>query len=378
MVRKSHRGGDRMQNYVVELESPPPTGFKSIKAAQSVDLNLEKKLTHRLSVTADVHSEFSVGVIIGASGSGKTTLAKQIYGQDCFVDLLDLSKPVIEQFPKSMSYEECVRTLTGIGLSQVPCWVKPAGALSNGQKARAEAALQLCQDKETVVLDEFTSVVDRNVGKVMSHCVQKYARKMKKRIVLVSCHYDIFEWLNPDWVIDCNDESYTDRRSLWQGYERKEQLQISIAPCARARWKNFSKYHYLNDRLAGGHIECFGVYLEGEQIGFQCFANYKPHVKGTKKMMHSNRTVIHPDYVGFGVGMKVINLTSEFMAKEGYDVRAKFSSIPVFESMSKHPDWKLMDVSNNTNKCQLQQSGTMARVTGYRQKTRTFAFKYIG
>jgi ABC-type multidrug transport system ATPase subunit len=367
-----------MQNFVVKLESPPPKGFRSIKAAQSVDLNIEQKLTHKLEVTADVQSEFNVGVIIGASGSGKTTLAKQIYGNDCFKEVLDLQKPVIEQFPDHMSYEDAVKALTGIGLSQVPCWVKPAGALSNGQKARAEAALQLCADVETVVIDEFTSVVDRNVAKVMAHCVQKYARKLNKRIVLVSCHYDIFEWLNPDWVIDCNDGSYTNRRSLRQDYKRTEKIQFDIAPCSRKRWSNFSKYHYLSDRLPGGHIETFGVYLEGEQIGFQCFANYVPHRKGTTKIMHSNRTVIHPDYVGFGMGMEVIDLTSKYMVQQGYQVMAKFSSVPVFNSMSKHPDWELTDVSNNTSSGQMNSGPGMGKKTGFRQKTRTFSFKYVG
>ena len=367
-----------MQNFVVKLSSPPPQGFKSIKAAQSVDLDIEKKLVHKLEIKADIETDFNVGLIIGASGSGKTTLANLIYGDDCFKELLDLKKPVIEQFPSSMDYSDAVRALTGIGLSQVPCWVKPAGALSNGQKARAEAALQLCSDVETVVIDEFTSVVDRNVAKVMAHCVQKYARKLNKRIVLVSCHYDIFEWLNPDWIIDCNDESYTDRRSLWQSYERKEQIHFQIAPCERKRWKNFSKYHYLSDNLPGGHIETFGVYLNNEQIGFQCFANYVPHRKNTIKIMHSNRTVIHPDYVGFGMGMDVIDLTSKYMTEQGYRVMAKFSSLPVFNSMSKHPNWLLAKVSTNTDGGQMQQGGNMKRNGGVRQKTKTFSFKYIG
>ena len=367
-----------MQNFVVKLESPPPKGFRSVKAAQSVDLNVEKKLTHKLSVNADVVSDFNVGLIIGASGSGKTTLAKQIYGADCFKEILDLSKPVIEQFPDHMSYEDTVKALTGIGLSQVPCWVKPAGALSNGQKARAEAALQLCADVETVVIDEFTSVVDRNVAKVMAHCVQKYARKLGKRIVLVSCHYDIFEWLNPDWVIDCNDESYSNRRSLRQDYKRTETLCFDIAPCSRKQWSSYSKYHYLSERLPGGHLETFGVYLNGEQIGFQCFANYVPHRKGTKKIMHSNRTVIHPDYVGFGLGIKVINASSKFMREQGYVVMAKFSSLPVFNSMNKDEKWKLATVSTNTDSGQSNPGGSMSRKGGFRLRTKTFSFKFIG
>ena len=98
---------------------------------------LRKNLTHKLSVNADVVSDFNVGLIIGASGSGKTTLAKQIYGADCFKEILDLSKPVIEQFPDHMSYEDTVKALTGIGLSQVPCWVKPGWSFVEWAKSQS-------------------------------------------------------------------------------------------------------------------------------------------------------------------------------------------------------------------------------------------------
>lgn len=367
-----------MQNFVVELASPPPNGFRSIKAAQSVDLDISEKLVHKFKVAADISSDFNIGLIIGASGSGKTTLAKQMFGEECFEVLLDPSKPVIEQFDKSMTYEDCVNALTGIGLSQVACWIKPAGALSNGQKARAEAALQLCSNKQFVLIDEFTSVVDRNVAKAMAHCVQRFARKYNKRIVLVSCHYDIFEWLNPDWVIDCNKQIYSNRRLERLGFERQEKIEFAIAECPRNTWHNFSKYHYLSDKLPGGHIETFGIYLDGVQIGFQCFANYVPHRKGTKKIMHSNRTVVHPDYVGFGLGMKVIDATSFIMKDRGYDVQAKFSSVPVFQSMSKNKNWVLADVSNNTQKSQKQPGGNMTRKGGFRIATRTFSFKFVG
>jgi len=331
-----------------------------------------------MEIAADVATEYNVGLIIGASGSGKTTLAHEMFGPACFDTLLDMTKPVIEQFNKSMGYDECANALTGIGLSQVTCWVKPAGALSNGQKARAEAALQMTSQRPFVVIDEFTSVVDRNVARVMAHCVQKFARRFEKKITLISCHYDVAEWLNPDWIIDCNAETYTDRRCLWRSTKREEKLKFEIAKCERNTWHNFSKYHYLSDRLPGGHIETFGIYLEGKQVGFQCFANYVPTRKGQTRMMHSNRTVIHPDYVGLGIGMKVIDLTSQMMVEEGFIVAAKFSSIPVYKAMMKNEKWVLVDVSNNTQTSQYITSGTMMRKSGMRQATKTFSFKFVG
>ena len=34
----------------------------------------------------------------------------------------------------------------------------------------------------------------------MSFALQKYLRKHNKKIIVASCHYDILEWLMPDWI----------------------------------------------------------------------------------------------------------------------------------------------------------------------------------
>lgn len=95
--------------------------------------------------------------------------------------------------------------------------------------------------------------------------------------------------------------------------------------------------------MPGGELFFFGLFHKENQIGFQCFANYTPHRAGTKKIMHSNRTVIHPDYAGLGMGIQLINLTSEIMARnKNIRVMAKFSSTPVFKAMIKQKCWKFL------------------------------------
>jgi len=167
-----------MTLYQFTLSCPPSKSFFCTKAANSLDINLEQKLTHHFSVEADLDTMFHVGLVVGASGSGKTTLTKNIWGEDCFVEMLRPDVPVIDQFPQSWDYEERQKALTGVGLTSVPCWIRPAFTLSNGQKARAEIALQMSRPRAdgTIVVDEWTSVVDRTVAKVMSHCIAKHAR----------------------------------------------------------------------------------------------------------------------------------------------------------------------------------------------------------
>ncbi len=111
----------------------------------------------------------------------------------------------------------------------------------------------------------------------------------------------------------------------------------------------FAKYHYLSERLPAGRIECFGLFNGDDQIGFECFANYVPYRKsqrGRERMkMHSNRCVIHPDYVGLGIGLRFINECSRVMWDDGYSVWAKLSVQPLVRARAKQKDlWALREV----------------------------------
>lgn len=361
-----------MRRVTVDLAIEPARSFRCQKAANSLDIDTAAKLSHHLAVDCDIDAPYNVGVIVGASGSGKSSLARALWGEDALQRTLDPAQTVIDQFPAEMNYDDCVRLLSGVGLTQVPCWIRPAWTLSNGQRERAEIALKMARAPEHVVIDEWTSVVDRTVGKVMSFCVQKWARATQRRVVLITCHRDVLEWLDPDWVIDCDKREFEDRRSLRPG--RTERLTFDARECDRATWRAFSQYHYLSGKLPGGLVRTFGLYHGVDQIGFQCFANYVPtRYPGRRMQMHSNRTVVHPDYVGFGLGMWLINETSRFMHDEGFDVRAKFSSAPVFRAMSRDPHWQHYETSRRHK---VVKGGNMDRDSGFRLDVTTYSFKF--
>src|SRR5690606_13225348 len=141
---------------------------------------------------------------------------------------------------------------------------------------------------------------------------------------------------------------FIDYRGSLRRKERREKLEFTIREVSPRTWKYFSKYHYLSENMPGGKIYCFGLFDGDRQIGFQCFANY--NVKN-RNVYHSNRTVIHPDYCGFGLGMRLIDETTNFMRKNyGFKIRAKFSSIALLKARMNNPNWKLIEVSNNLKK----------------------------
>lgn len=364
----------------VILESPVSNNFRCKMACDALDIDIKKKSVHRLKIDGiNLPEKWNVGLVYGASGSGKTTLLKKIFGDNVFKTSIKENEPIINQLPKDLTYEECASILTGIGLNSVPCWVRPVKTLSNGQRARAEAALLMVQHNEVINIDEWTSVVDRTVAKAMSYCLQKFARKQNKQIILCSCHYDVLEWLVPDWLIDCNEQKFKLRKGKDFFFNERDKLKFEIKKIGRDSWQYFSKYHYLSDKLPGGEIYLYGLFHNNKQIGFQCFANYTPKTAGRQPIVHSNRTVIHPDYQGLGLGIMIINETSRLFKKEkpGYRIMAKFSALPVYKAMIKQKQWEFLGEKRLMGSMRI--GGNMDRKTGFREHgVKTYHFEYIG
>jgi ABC-type ATPase with predicted acetyltransferase domain len=95
-----------------------------------------------------------------------------------------------------------------VGFATVWSWLKPYHVLSNGEKMRVDLARAILTEKETIVFDEFTSVVDRTVAKTASFAISKAIRKMGKKFVAVACHRDIIDWLEPDWIYDTDKKEF--------------------------------------------------------------------------------------------------------------------------------------------------------------------------
>lgn len=345
--------------------------FHAVRAANSCDLDVKAKSVHELTV--DAGEMGGVGLIVGASGSGKTTLARLIYGE--FKTYLDKSRAVIDQFPEEMLYDERAAALCGIGLSSVPCWLKPAGALSNGQQARAEAALAMAHGSGVIVLDEWTSVVDRTVAKVMSHCVQKWARKAGKSVVLVSCHYDVADWIKPDWIIDCNAQTFS--RPDW-GSLRRAPLEFTVREVPKSTWSRFSKYHYLSAKMPNGRCFSFGLFQGDEQIGFCAFSNYIPWTDKSKPMdFHVHRVVVHPDFVGFGLGVKLMTIASlQMRTVYKYRILAKLSSDGLSRALMNSPAWKLKETRRQIGK--MKHGDSIGRGSGgFRENVKTYSFELV-
>ena len=145
--------------------------------------------------------EWNILLICGKSGSGKSTLLKEI-GTPPKLEY-DYTKAVVSQFP-NLDEEEVCDLLCGVGLSSVPTWLRKPQELSNGERARLDLCMSLYRAREAgiALIDEFSSVVNRDVAKSMSYALQRYVRQKKLKVIICSCHFDIIEWLTPDYIFN--------------------------------------------------------------------------------------------------------------------------------------------------------------------------------
>jgi ABC-type ATPase with predicted acetyltransferase domain len=147
------------------------------------------------------NDKWNIMLICGKSGSGKSTILREMYG-DVKAIKYDYNKAVISQFPK-LSEEESCDLLCSIGLSSVPSWLRKPNELSNGERARLDIAKAIYDaDGGIILVDEYTSVVNRAAAKSMSFALQRYVRQKNLKIIIASCHFDIVEWLQPDYIFN--------------------------------------------------------------------------------------------------------------------------------------------------------------------------------
>ena len=247
--------------------------------------------------------DWNIGVIYGSSGSGKSTILKKLGGVRKIE--FDKDKPLISNFDW-MEPEEAGKVLTSIGLSSIPTWLRPFHLLSNGEQYRAELAYLVASanDGDTILIDEYTSVVDRDVAKAMSFALQKYIRKENKKIIVASCHNDIMEWLMPDWTLSPQ-KGGTLERGEWRRQGRPE-IQLQISRVKPETWDLFKKHHYLTEDANTSYM--FFLFEWNDKPVAMGVVGRHIGRNNVEKSFRGSRTVVLPDYQGMGIGSAISNL----------------------------------------------------------------------
>jgi energy-coupling factor transporter ATP-binding protein EcfA2 len=278
--------------------------------------------------------DWNIGLILGGSGSGKTTILKRMGGIKKLT--FDTKKPLISNFDW-LEPKDATRVLTSMGLSSVPTWLRPFHTLSNGEQYRATLAylVSSAKDGEVILVDEYTSVVDRDVAKAMSFALQKYIRRENKRIILATCHYDILEWLMPDWTCSPEKGGVLERCDYLRQGRPKITLQVSRVEAET--WDFFKKHHYLTEL----NNKAYAHYLfewNDKPIGINVIS---PLPSGSlKSSFRESRIVVLPDYQGLGLGYEISKFTGSIYKSIGRRYYTKTVHPSLGEKRNSSDDWR--------------------------------------
>ena len=280
--------------------------YNSYRAARVKSLfNAESGCNFDLAVDIPIDdSDWGIGVIVGPSGSGKTSLGRKIFGEDAFYSPSGWPEdaPIVDAIAPGGDFNAVTGALAAVGLGNVPTWLRPYPVLSNGEKFRADMARIISEAPAKIVVDEFTSVVDRQIARFGALAFQKAWRRTSGQCVLLSCHYDIVDWVEPDWVFDTATGEYAGR-SLW----RRPKFDLEIYETDWGYWPLFEPHHYLKlGRMVAA--KCYVGAVDGQPVVHVAVGTAN---RGGEAEARGCRLVVMPEWQGAGVGMRFLNAVCE-------------------------------------------------------------------
>ena len=314
---------------------------------------------------------WNIGFIVGPSGSGKSVVTRELFGEY-------LAQParwsddrsVIEGFPPTMSIKDIAALLSSVGFSSPPAWLRPFRVLSTGEQFRVSVARALAESSDLTVIDEFTSVVDRTVAQIGSAAVAKTIRRLGKKLIAVTCHYDVENWLQPDWVYQPHL-----RRFQWRELQRRPAITLRIERCPMDAWTMFRQHHYLSTNL-NPRARCFLATWREVPVAFTAVLP----MMGFRGRWREHRTVCLPDFQGVGIGMTMSSTVAALTVAATGGSYHSTTSHPGFIAARAHStNWR-MTSSPTLSAAQRVGSDTRARrLPRARRSYRLVAgFRYCG
>lgn len=277
--------------------------FSTYRAARVKSLfNVETGANFQLEADIDVESApWQIGVIVGPSGSGKTSMGRALWGGEAiYTPAWPADAPVIDAITPGGSFDDVTAALSSVGLGSVPTWLRPFPVLSNGEQFRANLARLIAEAPARAVLDEFSSVVDRQIAQIGAGAFAKAWRRTNGQAVLLSCHYDILDWIQPDWVFDTATGQFT------RGWlRRRPRIDVELWQTGWEHWPAFEPHHYL--KLPKMIAATNYVATVGGQLVAHVAVSTRPGLAEARAC----RLVVMPEWQGAGVGLRFLDAVCE-------------------------------------------------------------------
>ncbi len=357
-----------MQTFDIVRETKLEVTTRMRQVSSMFDVPIAEKSCFKLKAELDIPEEWEIGLIVGPSGCGKSILLNEVFGKPYHAKYT--KHGVINDISKKSTVKEITEAFSSVGFNTIPAWLRPYSVLSNGEKFRVDMARAVLESKsDVIVIDEFTSVVDRQVAKIASHAVQKYVRKKSKKLVVASCHYDVIEWLQPDWIYEPATNNFR-RRCL----RRRPSINVEIQQVKISLWKYFSSFHYMTAELAKP-AKCFALFVDDSPAAFTGILHF-PHAK-VKNIKRISRTVTHPDFQGLGLSFVLNDALGAAYKSRHFRLR-NYPAHPSFiRSHARSESWRCVKRPGTYAKLNRRQKNSGRKIGSFGGRPNA-VFEYVG
>lgn len=309
-------------------------------SAAAQQLQLEFGFTAPRRAVSEIVAElprderWTIGAIVGPSGSGKTTVAAARWGIQPR-RRWRADRVLLDEFPSSVPLGEIAGVFTAVGLGSVPCWSRPYHTLSTGEQFRADLAAALLGRHDPVVIDEFSAALDRPTAQLAAAATAKalrnrYSPLFGRRLVAVTAHDDVLDWLEPDWVVRFPGGELS-RRLL-----RRPQLELQIVRAAQADWPRFAPHHYLTGTIPRDAFGYLAIH-DRQPIAIALYSQVMRAI-GRKRCA---RLVVLPSYQGLGIGVRLLNTSADLLSAIHREISITTGHPAMIAFLRRSPDWRI-------------------------------------
>ena len=321
------------------------------EVAEAFGIGVDNAIVHTILKDYEFKDDFQVCYITGCSGSGKSSLLRVLKEQYGYDDLglqqvMNEDKALIDLIGQDT--KEAIGLLSICGLAEAKLFVKRPHELSDGQKYRFQLAWLLDQKRSMIMIDEFTSFLDRTTATVVAFNIQKICRRNNIKLIVATAHNDLEEFLKPDVKIDfkTGDGVETTYNTVEDSNPFIQHLTIEEA--TKQDFSDFIKYHYKNIKAVPGQKKMYKLMYKDRAIGLAVYAvasrmlsgrntyfnkhymspkGYPLMDKVNSDFISASRFIIHPQYRGCGLGAWFTHETVKLMDEEFGKPFIEFSSV---------------------------------------------------
>ncbi len=191
------------------LRALAPFGLTPARAARAAPVDHAERAAGLLLEDFARHPGGRVALVTGPSGSGKSCVVRALgrrlgAAASAHETRLHGARALAEHAP-GVGLDDWLGTLALAGLADARLLATPAGALSNGERARLRLAVAMSRARSGwLLVDEFCSTLDRETAAGVAASLRRWASRAGARVVAAAGNDDLVRLLGPDLVVRCS------------------------------------------------------------------------------------------------------------------------------------------------------------------------------